>query len=55
MKRTLAIVLIVLLLIFSEYFLLSEILEHQRVSIIAGSLLVFIVCAWGISRLSKKY
>jgi len=54
MKKILSILIIILALIVSEYFLLSELFSERRGSIILLSVIIFAISAFLIIRLWKK-
>lgn len=54
MKKFLNFIIVLLLLVVSEYFLLTELFSQKRVPVLSLSLVVTLVCIYGVIKFFKK-
>jgi hypothetical protein len=54
MKKFVAFILALSLLVTAEYYFLTEFFTHKRVAVIAVSLLVIIACLYSLTRFFRK-
>lgn len=54
MKKFLIFILVLLLLIISEYFLVNELFSHKRPPVLLLSLLGTVLCIYGVIKFFKK-
>lgn len=54
MKKFLIFISFLVLLIVSEYFLLTELLSHKRATVLLLSLLATVACIYAVIKFSKK-
>ena len=54
MRRFVVFIILLSLLIVGEYYFLTEVITHKRVWVIAGSLLVSVICLYFLIRFYKR-
>jgi heme/copper-type cytochrome/quinol oxidase subunit 4 len=54
MKKFIAFILVLSLLIVAEYYFLTEFFSQKRVSVIVVCLLVIVACLYGLTRFFKR-